>query len=116
MIDDDRVEQRVRPGLVEKRNLDDGDGRIDACEPGCVRGADARMEQLLEPRQLVGVREDDVGDERAIEGAEALLESGSHIGILCVELVDDLDPRRELPRRDGGMPPAPRSCRRRCRR
>jgi hypothetical protein len=88
--DDDRVEQRICPRFVEQRDLDDGDGGVDAYEPVRIALADVRVKQLFEPLELAGVCEDAFRDLRAIEGAEALLESSSDIGILRVEVVDDL--------------------------
>jgi len=87
---DDRVEQRVRPGLVQKRDLDDGNARVDAVEPGCVALAHPRVEQLLEPLELGRIAEDDLSDPRTVRSAEALAESVPHVVVLGVEVVDDL--------------------------
>jgi hypothetical protein len=48
------------------------------------------VEQLLEPRELGRIAEDDLGDASAIGRAEALVERSFDIGVTGVEPVDDL--------------------------
>ena len=87
---DDGVEQRVGPRLVQQRDLDDCNVRFDAVEPGCVALAHPRVEQLLEPRELGRIAEDDLGDARAVGRGEALVERSFDLGVTGVELVDDV--------------------------
>jgi hypothetical protein len=87
---DHSVEERVRPGLVQERNLDDCDGCVHALEPRGIPLPDARVEQLLEPGELDRIGEDDLGDARAVGRAEPLLERSADLRILRIQLVDDL--------------------------
>ncbi len=66
---DRRVEDLVHPPLEQERDLDHGDREpgLEPVLPLRDAGADARVQDRLEPGQLVGVLEDDAGDPAPVE-------------------------------------------------
>ena len=58
------------------------------------------MEELLEPFELLAVREDDASDERSLRRPEPGCELGANLGVARDQLVDDV-----VARADGGAGP-----------
>src|SRR5207249_3710593 len=113
---DDCVEAALGAGLVEKRHLVHGErGRIrlpaELFEPGVRPRHHERMEETLQPEQLVGITEDALAD-RAPVGRSEPLEEGRTDLVVLVELVDDLVARDRggaVPREGGQRFALPRS-------
>ena len=90
--DDDGVEALLAARLVQKGNLDDRDGRVDGRHPRVGGRARLRVQELLEPVELLAVMEDDLADACAVADrlfAPTLANRRAHVSVLREEVVHE---------------------------